>query len=140
VTTVGRVILARLVLVVCLISGCTREPSATVLPPDAGASSVAGTTWRFPPSKSRIALPDGGDGSTSVAFLADGTVSFEGLPPGSSTGGHWKQDGAALVFDCNDFTEYRVVISGNEMKGTWMRLRGDDKGHTSTTSLVRDGP
>ena len=126
-------ILARLALVLCLISGCARE----VRDSEPGSLSVAGTTWRFPPSKFKISLP-GTDGNSTVAFLADGTTSFGGLPPGTSNGGHWKQDGASLVFDCNDFTEYRVVITGTEMKGTWARLKGDDKGRTNPTSLVRD--
>lgn len=134
VTTLPLMVLARLALVLCLISGCARELRDS----ESGSLSVAGTTWRFPSSRSQIALPSGGEISTTVAFLADGTTSFGGLPPGTSTGGHWKQDGTSLVFDCNDFTEYRVVITGNEMKGTWARLKGDDTGRTNPTSLIRD--
>ena len=90
----------------------------------AHAPSLAGTQWRFPPNAVEQLV---------VTFRPDGTTAFSGL----ETTGHWKQDGDRLVFDANDFTEYRVVIEGNQMKGQWKRLKGKDEGTTSPTSLER---
>ena len=87
-------------------------------------AGISGTQWRFPPV---------GEHKSVVTFRADGVTTFSDL---TSTG-HWKQDGSAVVFDANGFTEYRVVIDGTHMKGQWTRLKGKDKGQTYPTSLER---
>lgn len=119
---------ARAFAFLCLLSACAREPS----PPPA---QLGGTQWRFPAGK--VALPGAEAGGNTVTFREDGTVHFGGLPAGAQTGGHWQRDGNELVFDCNDFTEYRVVIDGNRMSGQWKRLKGDDQGRSYATSLER---
>ena len=88
------------------------------------AASIAGTQWRFPKHESVESV---------VTFRDDGVVTFSNM----KTTGHWKQDGNQVVFDANDFTEYRVVIDGAHMKGQWTRLKGKEKGETSPTSLER---
>lgn len=88
------------------------------------AGSIAGTQWHFPKHDSIESV---------VTFRDDGVVTFSNM----KTTGHWKQDGNQVVFDANDFTEYRVMIDGTHMKGFWKRLKGKDEGHTSPTSLER---
>jgi hypothetical protein len=87
--------------------------------------NVEGTRWVFPPGVQPKPIV--------VSFRADGVAEFSEL---KSTG-HWKQSGDVVVFDANDFTEYRVVVRGNEMKGTWVRLRGAQKGKTAATELKK---
>jgi hypothetical protein len=109
--------------------GCAHPAPA----PAANTPSVAGTQWAFPPHSSEV---PGAPTQLVVTFLADGTATFSGL----TTGGHWTQNGAELVFDSNGFTEYRVVISSNQMTGTWKRLQGPDVGKDHETSLARVPP
>jgi hypothetical protein len=99
-----------------LFSACAHEPNLA-------PASISGTQWRF----------GGAPTARVVTFRADGTTAFTGL----ETSGHWKQDGNQLVFDANDFTEYRVEIEGSRMKGEWKRLQGQDKGETFPTTLER---
>jgi hypothetical protein len=97
--------------------------SAPALPNPSG-SSVAGTVWKF------------GGTDTTVEFLPGGRVRFSN----SEYGGNWTQEGRSLRFDSNGFTLFEVQINGDEMSGTWRRLRGDDIGLTSPTSLQRVSP
>lgn len=113
----------------CLLIACTRQPGTP-------SSAIGGTQWRFPAQA--VAVPGSEPGGNTVTFFADGTARFGGVPVGSQTG-HWKQDGNELVFDCNDFTEYRVVIDGDRMTGQWQRLKGKDQGQPHATSLERFG-
>ena len=92
-------------------------------PSDNSAPSVTGTVWGFTGTK------------TTVEFLPEGHTAFAD-EHGPSTG-NWTQRGASLVFDCNGYTEYNVQIDGDQMRGTWRRLRGEDTGFTSGTSLKR---
>lgn len=116
-----------LLCLVSLLSACAHEPSA---PP----AELGGTQWRFPAER---AVPFADPGGNTVTFLADGTVRFSGLPPGAATGGHWTRDGNTVVFDANEFTEFRVVLEGNHMAGQWKRLEGEDQGQPHATSLER---
>lgn len=118
-------ILSRWIALLCLLSSCAHEPAVA-------STTLAGTRWTFPPeSPARVGGP------IEVTFLADGTARFSGLPAGSQPGGHWKQDGNELVFDCNDFTEYRVAIDGPRMTGQWKRLKGPEEGQPHPSSLER---
>jgi uncharacterized protein YndB with AHSA1/START domain len=109
---------------------------AAVNPSTPGLASIAGGCWEFdgepgpvlPPSKVMRPSP------TLVEFLADGTARIRknSHPPCS---GRWTQQGNAVTFDCNGFTEYQVLLDGKRMSGRWIRLRGHDLGHSSETSL-----
>jgi TolB-like protein len=90
----------------------------------AGLSSrydVTGTTWEF------------GLGNT-ITFLDGGIVYFNKL----NARGHWKQKGNRVVFDCNNFTGYQVVIEGEKMKGVWYRIKTPKD--TSPTFLSKTPP
>jgi len=87
----------------------------------AGLSSeinVAGTTWEF----------ELGD---TITFLAGGIVYFNKI----NAKGKWQQKGRRIVFDCNNFTGYDVVIEGNQMKGVWYRIKTPEK--TNPTFLTK---
>jgi hypothetical protein len=83
--------------------------------------SVSGTVWRF------------GAKDDTVRFLPGGIVRFDAL----DATGRWRQDREQLSFDCNGYTGYEVVVSGDKMKGHWRRLKGDSVGLTHPTSLTK---
>lgn len=91
----------------------------------AKAPGLAGTRWKFSSSSN----PEG----TVVTFRNDGVTVFND----SKTTGRWEQTGDTVVFDINDFTQYRVEVHGDEMKGEWVRLRGEQKGTKSPTRLKK---
>jgi hypothetical protein len=85
---------------------------------------LEGTLWQFAGTQ------------TTVEFLSGGRVRYNN----STYGGKWEQQGKSLRFDSNGYTLFEVVINGDEMKGTWRRLRGSDVGMTSPTELRKIAP
>jgi hypothetical protein len=88
-----------------------------------GVPSVAGTIWEFPSAS---------DGKKStVQFNAGGTAKFSD----SDSPAKWSQHGDTLVFSVNDFTEWTMTLSGDDMKGSWRRLKGEDTTSTAPSSM-----
>jgi hypothetical protein len=86
-------------------------------------TSLVGTKWQFPGTK------------TTVEFLAGGRVHFK-FESGDADG-KWEQKGNKVTFDANGFTLFELEMKGNEMTGTWTRLKGEDVGKKYPSGLKR---
>ena len=75
----------------------------------------------------------GGCASGTLYTVGGGSVRMNGF----DSEGSWEFKGGKLIFDCNNFTGYEVEVTGDKMSGIWKRLRGDDFGLTSGTSLTK---
>lgn len=82
--------------------------------------SLTGTTWEF-------SLGD------SITFLEGGIVIFNKL----NATGKWKQNGNRVVFDCNSFTGYDVVINGDVLEGVWYRIAKPAETYPSSLARVK---
>ncbi len=87
------------------------RPSPTV--------QLENTTWRWP------------GGNATVTFEADGKAIYSDSPHG----GYWELKGDHLQFDCNRFTMFDVIVTGDSMKGEWYRI--NDISDRSRTTLRR---
>jgi hypothetical protein len=87
---------------------------------------VEGTKWRFPYSPITKA-------TSTLEFLAGGRLRVDG----KLIQGGWKQEGAQITIDQNDFTLFKLTVDGDAMRGTWERLHGDDAGRKNPSSLTR---
>ena len=90
-------------------------------------TSLVGTKWQFPGTK------------TTVEFLAGGRVHFK-FESGDADG-KWEQKGNKVTFDANGFTLFELEMKGDEMTGTWTRLKGEDVGKKYPSGLKKiQGP
>ncbi|MBW3595998.1 MAG: hypothetical protein KY475_01840 [Planctomycetes bacterium] len=89
--------------------------------PSSRASGLVGSKWRF------------GGTDTTVEFLEGGKF----LWSGSATNGFWKQEGATVTINVNNFTLFQFILEGDRMTGTWERLQGEDVGEKNFSSLQR---
>lgn len=83
-------------------------------------NSIEGTTWQFPDSY-------------SVTFLKNGQIKLSD----SESGGKWKQNGKLVTFDTNGYTIFKMEINGEEMIGTWERIKGEDKGLIINSRMIK---
>lgn len=88
--------------------------------------SVEGSTWRFPGAAGKTT-------ATTVEFLGGGRFRWSG----KLSEGFWKQDGALISINVNEYTLFRLTIDGDTMRGTWERLQGEDAGQKYPSSLHR---
>jgi hypothetical protein len=82
---------------------------------------LEGSKWRFPGTQ------------TTIEFLAGGRFRWNG----EVSRGYWKLEGNALTINVNDYTLFRLTPEGDEMKGTWERLQGEDIGKKNPSGLRR---
>ena len=80
-------------------------------------------------------ISDSGGTDTTVDFLSGGRIRYKSRYSESS--GQWQQHGNSVTFDTEGYTQFDVTLNGNEMSGTWRRLKGSDAGTTSPTSLSK---
>lgn len=80
------------------------------------------------------------DSSTVVTFLENGDIMFEFNKANLGRwkrSGKWSMKGDRLLFDCNKFSQYDVVMRDNRMTGTCTQVSSDGSDEHEETELVR---